>query len=68
MKYSELYLTKELLDDVIAGKEIKADLNTKIDLAEVRDHFNNLILDIDKQKRKSNEDVMVYRLAIEVKK
>jgi len=58
----------DLLHDIRMGKEIKPDYDTKVDLTEVENVFRNIITDIDKQKIKSNEDIMVYQLRIEVKK
>jgi len=68
MRYSELFAVTDLLSDVRQGKEIKLHHDTKIDLAEVENFFKNLIADIDKKKVKSNEEIMHYRLTIEVKK
>lgn len=68
MRYSELFAVTDLLSDVRQGKEIKPHHNTKIDLAEVENYFENLIADIDKKKVGSGEEVMFYRLRIEVKK
>ena len=68
MRYSELFAMVDLLHDIRMGREIKVNPNTKIDLAEVENVFRNVIVDIDKQKIKSNEDIMIYQLRIEVKK
>ena len=68
MRYSELSAMTDLLHDIRMGKEIKVQHDTKIRLVEVENVFINIIADIDKQKVKSNEDVMVYQLRIEVKK
>lgn len=68
MEYSELFAVTDLLRDVREGKEIKVDDNTKIDLAEVENVFKNILLDIDKKKVGSNEEIIYYRLTIEVKK
>ncbi len=68
MTYTELFLLKELLTDIKEGKEIKIDHSTRVMLAEPENYFKNLIADIDKKKVKSKEEVMYYRLAIEVNK
>jgi hypothetical protein len=68
MTYGELFAVTDLLNDIREGREIKINNNTRVDLAEVENYFKNLIADIDKKKVKSNEDVMYYRLAIEVNK
>lgn len=68
MRYSELFAVTDLLHDIRMGKEIKPNPDTKIDLAEVENVFKNIITDINKQKVKSNEDIIVYQLRIEVKK
>ena len=68
MKYSELFAVTDLLSDVRQGKEIKPHHNIRIDLAEVENYFKNLIANIDKEKVKSNAEIMHYRLTIEVKK
>ena len=68
MKYSGLFAVTDLLNDIREGREIKINHNTKIDLAAVENHFKNIIADINKEKIKSNKDVMTYQLRIEVKK
>ena len=68
MKYSGLFAVTDLLNDIGEGREIKINHNTKIDLAAVGNHFKNIIADINKEKIKSNKDVMIYQLRIEVKK
>lgn len=68
MRYSGLFAVTDLLSDVRQGKEIKPHHDTKVELATVENYFKNLIADIDKQKVKSNEDIMIYQLRIEVKK
>ena len=68
MTYKELFVLTELLNDIKAGREIKPDNDTKVDLAEVENYFSNVLADVDKSKVGSNKDVMVYRLAIEVNK
>jgi len=68
MTYRELFAVTDLLNDIREGKEIKIHPDTKIDLAAAENHFKNIIADIDRQKRKSNEKVMFYKLAIEVNK
>ena len=56
------------LVDIRVGRGIKINSNTKIDLAEAENYFKNLIADINKKKARSKEEVMYYRLAIEVNK
>lgn len=68
MTYTELFLLKELLTEIKEGKEIKIDHSTKVMLAEPENYFKNMLSDIDRQKIKSNEPVMYYKLAIEVNK
>lgn len=68
MRYSGLFAVTDLLNDVRQGKEIKPHHNTKVELEEVENFFKNLIADIDKKKIKSNEEIMYYRLRIEVRK
>ena len=68
MTYGELSTVTDLLDDIRMGRKIEVNHNTKIDLAEVENVFRNIMTDIDKQKRKSNEDIMIYQVRIEVKK
>ena len=68
MTYRELFAVTDLLNDIREGREIKIHHDTRIDLAAAENHFKNIIADIDKQKRKSKEPVMFYRLAIEVNK
>jgi len=68
MTYRELFAVTDLLNDIRVGRGIKIHRDTKIDLAAAENHFKNIIADIDRQKRKSNEEVMYYKLAIEVNK
>ena len=68
MTYKELFAVTDLLNDIREGWEIKIHHDTKIDLAEVENYFKNLITDINKKKVKSKEEVMYYRLTIEVNK
>lgn len=68
MTYKELFAVTDLLNDIREGREIKIRHDTKIDLAEAENYFKNLIADINKEKVRSKEDIMYYRLAIEVNK
>ena len=68
MTYRELFAVADLLNDIRVGREIKINHDTKVDLAEAENIFKNIISDIDKQKKKSDEKVMYYKLAIEVNK
>ena len=68
MRYSELFIAAETLNDISQGKEIKVDHNTKIDLEAAGDYFKNVILDIDNKKNRTNEVILHYRLSIEVNK
>lgn len=68
MTYKELFAMTDLLNDIREGREIKINNNTKVDLAEVENYFKNIISDINKKKVKSKEEIMYYRLAIEVNK
>jgi len=68
MTYRELFAVADLLNDIREGREIKIHHDTRVDLAAAENHFKNIIADIDRQKRKSNEKVVFYKLAIEVNK
>ena len=68
MRYSELFAVAEVLNDIHQGKEIKVDHNAKIDLGEAGNYFKNVITDIDNKKARTKEEVMHYRLSIEVNK
>jgi hypothetical protein len=68
MTYKGLFAVTDLLNDIREGQEIKINHNTRVDLEEVENYFKNLITDIDKKKVKSKEEVMYYRLAIEINK
>ena len=68
MTYKELFAVTDLLNDIRQGREIKVNNNTKVDLAEAENYFKNVISHINKQKVKSKEPVMYYRLAIEINK
>jgi len=68
MTYKELFAVTELISDICDGREIKVNHDTKVDLAEAGNLFSNILIDINKKKVKSKEEVMYYRLAIEVNK
>ena len=68
MTYKELFAVADLLNDIREGREIKINHRTKIDLAAAENHFKNMISDIDRQKVKSKDPVMYYKLAIEINK
>lgn len=68
MTCKEIFVLTELLSDIREGREISIDHNAKIDLAELENYFKNMLSDIDRQKTKSKEPVMYYRLAVEVNK
>ena len=68
MRYSGLFAVTDLLGDIRQGKEIKPNHDTKVELAEIENFLKNLIADIDKDKVRSNEEIMFYRLRIEVRK
>jgi len=68
MTEGQLVLAKELLEAVRDGdgEGFTIDDEEKVDIDEVINYLGNLILDIDKTKKKSKEPVVYYRLAIEV--
>lgn len=68
MTYKELFAVADLLNDLRKGRKIKIRHDTKVDLASAENYFKNIITDINKQKVKSKEDIMIYQLRIEVNK
>ena len=66
MTYKELFAVADVLNDICQGKELKVNHNTKIDLGAAGNYFKNVISDIDKKRARTKEDVMHYRLTIEV--
>lgn len=66
MTYKELFAVADVLNDICQGRELKVNHNTKIDLGAAGDYFKNVISDIDKKKARTKEDIMHYRLSIEV--
>ena len=68
MKYSELFAVTDLLNEIRKNREVKIHPNTRVDLTAVENLFRNILADIDKKKVKSNEEIVYYRLGIEVKK
>lgn len=68
MTYKELFAVADILNDICKGREVKINHNTKIDLETAGDYFKNVISDIDKKKRNTREEIMHYRLSIEVNK
>lgn len=68
MEYRALFAVADVLNDICQGREVKVNHNTKVDLESAGDYFKNVISDIDKKKARTKEDVMHYRLSIEVNK
>lgn len=68
MEYRALFAVADVLNDICKGREIKVNHNTKVDLESAGDYFKNIISDIDKKKARTKENVMHYRLSIEVNK
>ena len=66
MTYKEIFAVADVLNDICKGREIKVNPDTKIDLGSAGNYFKNVISDIDKKKARTKEDVMHYRLSIEV--
>ena len=66
MTYKELFAVADTLNDICQGREVKVNHNTKVDLESAGNYFKNVISDIDKKKARTKEDVMHYRLSIEV--
>ena len=66
MTYKELFAVAEILDDIYQGKKIEIDHRTKIDLGSAGNYFKNVITDIDKKRERTREDIMHYRLTIEI--
>jgi hypothetical protein len=70
MTYRQLVLTKGLLESIRDGdgEGFTIDNDERVDNDEVINYLSNLILDIDKAKIKSNNDIMTYQMRIEVNK
>lgn len=68
MTEGQLALAQDILEKVKEGKKPSISNVEKVDLDSVTDYFNNLLLDIEKQKKKNFKPVIFYRLGIEISK
>ena len=69
MTEGELALARHVLEQVREEKEVILSNREKVDLDSVTDYFNNLLSDVEKNKKrgKIKDGVINYRLIIEVK-
>ena len=66
MTEGELALARHILEQVKEGKEFSMSNNEKVDLDSITDYFNNLLLDIEKNKKRGKVGVITYRLIVEI--
>lgn len=66
MTEGELTLAKHILEQVKEGKEFTMSKEDKVDLDSVTDYLNNLLLDIEKAKKrgKAKGNIITYQLNI----
>ena len=66
MTEGELALARHILERVKEGKEFTMSKEEKVDLDSVTDYFNNLLLDVEKNKKggKAKGQIITYRLNI----
>lgn len=66
MTEGELALANYILEQVKESKEVKMGNNEKVGLDSVTDYFNNLLLDIEKNKKrgKAKGQIVTYQLNI----
>jgi len=68
MNYSQLVLNVQILKQIKEGEKPLVNETEKVDLDYLADYFNNLILNIDRDRHKSHEPVIYYRICVEVNK
>ena len=66
MTEGELALANHVLEQVKEGKEFSMGKEEKVDLDSVTDYFNNLLLNIEKNKKrgKVKGQIITYQLSI----
>jgi len=70
MTHGQLELLKYVIGQVKEGKNPSISNDQKVDLDDMGMYFNNLALDVVKQKKRGKVrmgDIIAYRLIIEVK-
>lgn len=70
MTYKELVLLKNVIEKVRNCKPIAISNEEIVDLDSMNDYFNNLLLDVKKQKKRGGVregGSIAYRLLVEVK-
>ena len=60
-------LARYVLEQVKEGKLPSITNNEKVDLDNVARYFDNILLDVEKVKKGSKDNVVMYQLRIEVK-
>lgn len=68
MTYKQLVLLRYVIDKVKEGKKPSISNNEKVDLDYLENYFNNLLADVEKQKVKSKDKVLYYKVGIEISK
>ena len=66
MTEGQLALARHILEQVKEGKEFTMTNEEKIDLDSITDYFNNLLLDMEKNKKggKAKGEIITYRLNV----
>ena len=66
MTEGELALARHVLKQVKEGKEFTTSKEEKVDLDSVTDYFNNLLLNVEKSKKrgKAKGEIITYQLNI----
>ena len=66
MTEGELALARHILEQVKEGKEFTISNKEKVDLDSITDYFNNILLDVEKSKKrgKVKGEIITYRLLI----
>ena len=69
MRYSQLALNRFVLEEVKEGRMPAITNNEKVDLDYMAGYYNNLILDIEKDKKKgSKAELQNFVMVVEVNK
>ena len=66
MTEGELALARDILKQIREEKEVVLSNREKVDLDSVTDYFNNLLLDVEKSKKrgKAKGNIITYQLNI----
>ena len=71
MTEGQLALIRHILEQIKEGNQITLDDNEKVDCDSAHTYFNNLLLDIEKNKKQGKvgkSTAIAYRMVVEINK